>query len=67
MKKVRVNKKFGEWFYEKQVDFENQKNFMYYFYGKDNKGKNWNWATPFYNEMLEFIKSDDKETYIKYY
>lgn len=61
MKKVRVNRKYGEWFYEKQFDFENSKNYMYYIYGKDNKGCEWNWSTPYYNEILDFIKSNDNE------
>ena len=69
MKKVKVNKIYGEWFYRKEVDLEDSLNYMYYFYGKDVNGKEWSWSTPFYREMLDFIKSDDntKQTYINCY
>lgn len=69
MKNVRVNKKYGTWFYEKEVDMEDSSNYMYYFYGTDANGKEWSWSTPFYNEILEFIKADDKtkQTYIDCY
>lgn len=69
MKKVRVNKKYGEWFYRKEIDLEDNKNYMYYFEGHDINGKYWTWSTPFYNEILDFIKADDKtkEDYIRYY
>lgn len=69
MKKVRVNAKYGIWFYEKEVDTEDSSNYMYYFDGTDANGKEWGWSTPYYNEMLEFIKAtdQDKETYIQYY
>lgn len=60
MKKVKVNKQYGEWTYIKEVDMEDSSNYMYYFSGKDANGKEWNWSTPFYKEMLEFIKADDK-------
>lgn len=69
MKKVRVNKMYGEWSYRKEVDMEDSSNYMYYFSGKDANGKEWSWSTPFYSEMLEFIKADDKtkQTYIDCY
>ena len=29
----------------------------------------WTWSTPYYHEILEFIKADDKtkQTYLNYY
>ena len=60
MKKVRVNKIYGEWFYRKEVDMEDSSNYMYYFYGTDNNNKEWSWATPYYHEILDFIKADEK-------
>ena len=60
MKKVRVNKKYGVWTYHKEVDMEDSSNYMYYFSGTDANGKEWSWSTPYYHEMLEFIKADDK-------
>lgn len=67
MKKVRVNKIYGEWNYTKEVDLEDSSNYMYYFSGVDKDGKEWSWSTPYYHEMLEFIKQDSKgkEQYIK--
>ena len=59
-KKVRVNSKYGEWGYNKEVDMEDSSNYMYNVFGIDNKGKEWFYQTPFYNEILDFIKSDDK-------
>ena len=56
MKKVRVNKKYGVWTYHKEVDMEDSSNYMYYFSGTDSNGKEWSWSTPYYHEMLEFIK-----------
>lgn len=69
MKKVRVNKKYGVWTYHKEIDLENNTNYMYYFSGADANGKEWSWSTPYYYEILEFIKADDKtkQTYIDYY
>lgn len=58
-KKVRVNSQYGEWYYEKEVDMEDKDNYMYYFYGKDKNKKDWSWSTPYYHEMIDFIKSDD--------
>lgn len=68
-KKVRVNEKYGTWSYSKEVDSECKENIMYYLEGKDTNGTEWNWSTMYYNEILEFIKSDDKqkENYIRYY
>ena len=60
MKKFRVNKKYGVWTYHKEVDMEDSSNYMYYFSGTDSNGKEWSWSTPYYHEMLEFIKADDK-------
>lgn len=59
MKKVRINKQYGEWFYRKEVDMEDSSNYMYYFYGTDNNNREWSWSTPFYHEMLDFIKADE--------
>lgn len=59
-KQVRVNKQFGEWGYNKEIDPEDSKNYMYNFYGIDKSGKEWDWNTPFYNEMIEFIKGDNE-------
>lgn len=59
-KKVRVNKEYGEWGYSKEYDYEDRSNYMYHIYGIDKKGKEWSYSTPFYNEILEFIKSDDE-------
>lgn len=69
MKKVRINKQYGEWTYEKEVDMEDSSNYMYYFSGKDNKGIEWSWSTPYYSEMLEFIKATDetKKMMMRYY
>lgn len=69
MKKVRINKSYGEWFYRKEIDLMSKEDYMYYFYGTDSKGTEWSWSTPFYTEMLEFIKSNDKdkENYINCY
>lgn len=60
MKKVRINKIYGEWTYKKEVDLEDKSNYMYYFSGTDSNGKEWSWSTCYYNEMLEFIKTDEK-------
>ena len=60
MKKVRVNEKYGTWTYNKEIDLEDSTNYMYYFYGTDANGKKWSWSTPYYNEMIDFIKADDK-------
>lgn len=69
MKKVRINKQYGEWTYEKEVDMEDSSNYMYYFSGTDNKGTEWSWSTPYYSEMLEFIKAPDetKKMMMRYY
>lgn len=68
MKKVRVNEKYGVWYYEKEVDMEDADNRMYHLGGTDANGKEWNWSTPFYDEILNFIKADDetKEKYIRF-
>lgn len=58
-KQVRVNEKYGKWGYSKEYDYEDRSNYMYHVYGIDSKGKDWSYSTPFYNEILEFIKSDD--------
>ena len=69
MKKVRVNEKYGTWTYYKEIDLEDSDNYMYYFYGTDANGKEWSWSTPYYNEMIDFIKADDKtkQIFINYY
>ncbi len=68
-KRVRINNKYGEWFYEKEIDYEDNSNYMYYFYGKDSDHKEWSWSTPYYHEMIEFIKADQetKSTFIRCY
>ena len=68
-KQVRVNKKYGIWYYEKEVDMEDSSNYMYYFYGTDADGVEWSWSTPYYREILDFIKatSEDKQTFIDCY
>lgn len=68
-KKVRVNAKYGNWVYRKEVDLEDSSNYMYYFYGTDANGKEWSGMTPFYHEILWFIKADDndKEVFLRYY
>ena len=69
MKKVRVNEKYGAWTYCKEVDLEDSTNYMYYFSVTDANGKEWYWSTTYYNEMLEFIKTENKtkQTYIDCY
>lgn len=68
MKKVRVNEKYGVWYYDKEIDMECVDNRMYYIGGTDANGKEWNWSTPFYDEILNFIKADDeiKEKYMRF-
>ena len=69
MKKVRVNEKYGTWTYKKEIDLEDSTNYMYYFSGTDANGRKWSWSTPYYNEMIDFIKADDKtkQIFINYY
>lgn len=57
-KRVRIDKKYGDWYYEKEVDMEDRSNYMYYFYGIDDDWQEWSWSTPYYHEMIEFIKAD---------
>ena len=68
-KKVRVNAKYGTWFYTKELDMEDSSNYMYYLYGTDSEGVEWSWSTPYYTEILEFIKAsaEDKQTFIDCY
>jgi hypothetical protein len=68
-KKVRVNAKYGNWFYRKEVDLEDSSNYMYYIYGTDSEGVEWSWSTVYYNEILAFIKASakDKQTFIDCY
>jgi len=68
MKNVRINKSYGTWKYRKEIDIEDNSNYVYYLWGIDQNGKEWAWMTPFYNEILEFIKADDKtkEIYLNY-
>ena len=68
-KKVRVNQKYGIWYYRKEVDMEDSSNYMYYLYGTDSEGVEWHWSTPYYTEILEFIKASakDKQIYIQHY
>ena len=40
----------------KEIDLEDSTNYMYYFSGTDANGKEWSWSTPYYHEILEFIK-----------
>lgn len=68
-KKVRVNQKYGIWYYRKEVDMEDSSNYMYYIYGTDSEGVEWHWSTVYYNEILEFIKASakDKQIFIDCY
>jgi len=66
--KVRINKSYGEWYYNKEVDYEDASNYIYHLGGTDANGKQWNWSTPYFSEVREFIKADDeqKERYLRY-
>ena len=69
MKKIRVNKQYGEWFYEKEVDEWDATCYNYSLWGKDANGKEWFWSSvASYQEMLAFIKAtdEDKERMLRY-
>lgn len=59
-KRVRINSQYGNWYYRKEVDYEDPRNYMYYIGGTDANGKEWSYMTPFYNEINDFIKADDE-------
>lgn len=62
MKKIRVNKQYGEWFYEKEVDDWDSSCYNYRLWGTDANGKEWFWPSVVsYQEMLVFIKATDKD------
>lgn len=62
MKKLKVNKKYGDWYYEKQIDLEDNKNYIYSLYGKDSKGNEWNYSVlPSYKVLFEIVKSSDED------
>lgn len=60
-KEFRISKEYGTWYYAKEVEEYDSNNYMYYIEGTDSEGNEWNWSTPYYNEIRDFIKSD-KET-----
>lgn len=69
MKQLKVNKKYGTWYYEKQVDFEDSKNYIYSLYGKDINGKEWSYSVlPSYKTLFEIVKAseEDKERMLSY-
>lgn len=61
MKKVRINKMYGEWYYTKELDDWGSDEYVYHLWGTDKNGKEWSYtAIPYYNMLLEFIKADDE-------
>lgn len=65
MKKVRINKKYGEWFYEKETSYDIEFP-IYHFW--NNEGEEYTTAT--YHQMLECVKEstkEEREKYIKIY
>lgn len=69
MKKLRVNKKYGEWFYEKEIDDWDATCYNYSLYGKDENNKEWYWSSvASYQEMLDFVKASKevKERMLNY-
>ena len=66
MKRVRVNKTYGEWFYEKEKSYDLEYP-IYHFW---NKEKTEYYSVCAYHQMLECIKEPtkkDREKYIQVY
>ena len=66
MKKVRVNKKYGVWYYEKETAYDLEFP-IYHFW---NEEKTEYYSTCIYSQILECIKEGTKEKreeYIKIY
>lgn len=69
MKQLKVNKKYGTWYYEKQVDFEDKNNYIYSLYGKDANNKEWSYSVlPSYKVLFEIVKAseEDKKRFLDY-
>ena len=62
MKKLKVNKKYGTWYYEKQIDLEDNTNYIYSLYGTDENGKEWSYSVlPSYSILFEIVKMSDED------
>lgn len=62
MKKVRVNKQYGEWFYEKETGYDLEQP-IYHFHNKD---KSECYTVWLYHQMFECIKQPTKEAREQY-
>lgn len=60
MKKIRVNKKYGEWFYEKETSYDLEFP-IYHFWNNEEC-----YTVASYFQMLECIKEPTKEAREKY-
>ena len=67
-KVLKINKKYGEWFYKKEKDYD-MEFAVYYVYGKDANGVEDNWSSPSFEEIRNFCKlnKDDREKYKRIY
>ena len=66
MKKVRINKKYGEWFYKKELSYDLDFP-IYVFWNKENTEQ---YSVCKYSQIIECIKEETKENrerYIKIY
>lgn len=62
MKKVRVNKKYGIWYYEKQTSYDLE----FPIYEFWNKEKTEYYVVSLYSQVLECIREGTKEAREKY-
>lgn len=66
MKKVKVAKKYGEWFYEKETSHDLEFP-IYHVYNEDKSEK---YTVCIYHQILELVKEptkQDREKYIQIY
>lgn len=68
-KKLRVNKKYGEWHYLKEVDDWDASCWNYRLWGTDENGEQWFFSSVVsYQEMMDIVKSskEEKERILNY-
>ena len=65
---LRINKKYGKWFYKKEKEYDMEFP-VYYVYGADSDGIKDSWSSPSFEEIRCFcrLNKDDREEYKRIY